>query len=140
MAMLKITRVLQVGTSPEKCWEFWSNPENFVRTFDTVSAVKVETPERSVWTLNLPSGKQEEVPMQRHGTAPGSLSWVSLGGPITFNTGFSFRAAGASSEVALETEIGMEGLQGMMLPAMRPVIEQKIDQVLQRFKSAIEQG
>ena len=140
MAVLKIVRNVTIKATPEACFNFWNDPTNFKRTFDVVSEVVPEGDNRSRWTLNLPSGKQEEVQMQRSGEFPKGLAWISLEGPITFNTGFAFMPEqdGTATSMALETEIGMGGLQGMMLPAMRPVIEQKIDEVLVRFRGAVE--
>lgn len=139
MGQLKVTKHITVKASPEACWEFWANADNFVKTFDAVTAVKRESDTRSVWSLNLPSGKEAEIPMRREGTAPGTLAWITDGGSIIFNSGFRFTpTADGGTDLGLDSEIQMEGLPGLMLPAMKPVIEQRMDQVLQRFKSVIE--
>ncbi|HYE78314.1 MAG TPA: SRPBCC family protein [bacterium] len=139
MAVLKISRKITVAAPRDLCYAFWSDPRNFKATFDVVSEVADISESQSRWTLNLPSGKQEEVVMVRAGSPPDTLAWVSSDSPITFNTGFAFAESSmGGTDMALEAEIGMGGLQGMMLPAMRPVIEQKIDDVLSRFRQAVE--
>lgn len=139
MAQLNISRHVTIQAAPDTCWAFWSEPLNFVRTFDVVTAAVPVSETRSRWTLNLPSGRQEEVLMERQGNAPESVAWVTVEGPLTFNTSFRFSPAGdGATALALETEIAMGGLQGMMLPAMKPVIEQRIDEVLRRFRETVE--
>ncbi|MEO7993336.1 MAG: SRPBCC family protein [bacterium] len=137
MASLKINRSLTIAAPVEVCHAFWSDPMNFKRTFDVVVEVVPLDDGRSRWTLNLPSGKQDDVIMMKTDSPGGVLTWSSAPGAITFNTAFVFVPADNGTAMTLETEIGMGGLQGMMLPAMRPVIEQRIDTVLERFKQAV---
>jgi len=139
MGQLKITKHVSVNATPQACWDFWANADNFVKTFDAITAIKRESDTRSVWSLTLPSGKEAEIPMRREGTAPDTVAWITDGGSIIFNSGFQFApTADGGTDLGLDSEIQMEGLPGLMLPAMKPVIEQRMDEVLRRFKAAVE--
>ena len=137
MGKVTIAKSITVDAAPEACWDFWADPMNFKNTFDAVIDVQVESETRSRWTLQLPSGKTEEIEMQRSGESPEMVQWLSMGGPIGFANAFRFKPSGTGTSIALDSEIEMDGLQGMMLPAMKPKIEERIGQVLDRFKNVI---
>lgn len=139
MAVLKISRKLTVAAPVMTCHAFWANPQNFKATFDIVEEVIEESETHSRWTFKLPSGKEEIVQMVRTSNPPDTVAWVSAEGAFTFNAGFAFgESSMGGTDMAMEAEIGMGGIQGMMLPAMRPVIEQKVDEVMARFRRAVE--
>jgi uncharacterized membrane protein len=136
-----------VNKSPEECYRFWHEFENFPRFMSYVRSVQITGENRSHWVARMPGGAGnlewnaemvDDVPNER-------ISWRSLSGSDIFNTGsvqFQEAAGSRGTVIRVQLEFGHPAAS-IVAPLARLIgkhPEQMVEKDLRRFKQVIETG
>ncbi|MEO0318069.1 MAG: hypothetical protein RL404_1746 [Pseudomonadota bacterium] len=143
---LRIKKSIAINQSPETCYRFWRNVENFPRFMHHVEEVHTLDATRSHWTLRSPPGRPMEwtaelasdVPSQQLGwrTLPGAE--VDHAGVVRFMPASGGRATTVEVDLSYRAPPGKPG--GRIASLLGEVPAQQIDDDLRRFKQLIETG
>lgn len=144
--MVHIEKSLTVNRSPDECYRFWHDFENFPRFMRHLESVRVTGDNRMRWKARGPAGTHFEWDAELEADEPGKyLAWHSLEGSEVSNAGtVSFEAApgarGTIVRVALAylPPLGKAGVAVAKMFGEEPA--QQIDEDLRRFKWLIETG
>lgn len=143
---IRVEKSINVHRSPEECYQFWRNFEQFPRFMKHLESVQVLEGNRSHWKATGPAGLKVEWDAEVTADQPGQLlSWRSVEGADVDNAGtvrFERGPGGRGTIVRVELEYNPPGGKAGALVAklfgQEPT--QQIDEDLRRFKWLIETG
>ncbi len=143
---IRIRKSLNINRSPEACYQFWRNFENFPSFMQHVDEVQVLDASRSHWKVRAPFGRQVEwtaelasdVPAQQLGwrTLPGAE--IEHAGVVRFSPGIGGRGTRVQIDLSYRAPLGKTGTHIARLLGEEP--SQQIEDDLRRFKQLIETG
>lgn len=143
---IRIRTSVSINRSPEACYRFWRNFDNFPSFMQHVDEVRTLDATRSHWTVRAPFGRQAEwtaelvsdIPSQQLGwhTLPGSE--VDHAGMVRFAPGIGGRGTRVQVDLSYRAPLGKTGAQIAKLLGEEP--SQQIEEDLRRFKQLIETG
>jgi uncharacterized membrane protein len=142
---VKIEKSLHIHRSPEELYRFWRRLENLPRIMSHVERVDSTDSQRSHWVAKGPLGTpvewDAEIINERENEL---LAWRSIpGGTIDTAGSVHFnRAADGSTEMVVSMKYNPPAgkVGDMIADWMGDGLEQKLDEDLCRFKSAMESG
>ena len=143
---VRVRKSITINQSPEACYRFWRNFENFPRFMNHVDAVHTLDATRSRWFVRAPLGRQVEwtaelasdVPAQQLGwrTLPGAE--IDHAGVVRFAPAGGERGTRVEIDLSYRPPLGKAGSSIAKLFGEEP--SQQIDDDLRRFKQLIETG
>ncbi len=143
---LRIRKSVAINQSPEACYRFWRNVENFPRFMKLVDEVHTLDATRSHWTVRTPLGRHLEwmaelasdVPSQQLGwrTLPGAE--VDHAGVVRFMPASGARGTTVEVEFSYRAPLGKASSDIARLLGEEP--SQQVEDDLRRFKQLIETG
>lgn len=143
---IRIRKSIAINQSPEACYRFWRNVENFPRFMKHVDEVHVLDATRSHWRVSAPLGRHVEwtaelasdVPSQQLGwhTLPGAE--IDHAGMVRFVPAGSGRSAIVEVDFSYRPPLGKAGSRVAKLFGEEP--SQQVEDDLRRFKQLIETG
>lgn len=143
---IRIRKSIAINQSPEACYHFWRNFENFPRFMNHVDEVRALDATRSHWKVRAPLGRHVEwtaelasdVPSQQLGwrTLPGAE--IDHAGVVRFAPGIGERGTTVEVDLSYRAPLGKAGSRIAKLFGEEP--SQQIDDDLRRFKQLIETG
>lgn len=143
---LHIQKSLTINRSPDECYRFWHDFENFPSFMKHLESVQITGENRVHWKARAPAGTSVEWDAELIADQPGQyLAWHSLEGADIDNAGsvrFERAPGGRGTIMRVELEYrppgGAAGALIAKLFGEEP--EQQIDEDLRRFKWLIETG
>ncbi len=144
--VLQVTTSLNIQRSPEECYRFWRNFDNFPRFMQHVQAVQVMDPTRSQWTVRAPLGPPLTWQAELSSDIPGrQLGWRTLPGSDIEHAGVvrfapAIGARGTRVEVELHARAPLGNTGARLASLFGEAPSQQIDEDLRRFKQLIETG
>ncbi|SNS10182.1 Uncharacterized membrane protein [Noviherbaspirillum humi] len=143
---IHLEKVITVNKSPDECYRFWRNFENFPRFMQHLESVQDVGGNRSRWRAKAPAGTSVEWEAEITVDQPGDmLAWRSLEGSTVDNAGtISFERAPGGRGTIVRVELqyhppgGKAGAMVAKLFGEEPAMQ--IDEDLRRFKQLIETG
>jgi uncharacterized membrane protein len=143
---LRVRKSIAINQSPEACYRFWRNVENFPRFMKHVDEVHVLDATRSHWRVHAPLGRHVEWAAELASDVPSQqLGWRTLPGAEIDHAGMvrfvpSSRARGTIVEVdfSYRAPLGKAGSRIAKLFGEEP--SQQVEDDLRRFKQLIETG
>jgi uncharacterized membrane protein len=143
---LSIERCITVHKSPEECYRFWRNFDNFPRFMQHLESVQSTSATRSHWKAKAPLGKTVEWDAEVTVDQPGELlAWHSVEGADVDNAGtvrFEAAPGGRGTIVRVDMQYSPPGGKAGALVAKlfgeEPSLQ--VDDDLRHFKQLIETG
>ena len=143
---VRVAKSITINLSPDECYRFWRDFENFPRFMKHLESVRVTGENRVHWKAKAPAGTSVEWDAELIADQPGKyLAWRSLEGADIDNAGsirFEPEPGGRGTVVRVDLEYsppgGVAGALVAKLFGEEP--EQQIDEDLRRFKWLIETG
>lgn len=143
---VEVEKSITINRSPEECYQFWRDFENFPRFMKHLEDVQVMEGDRSHWRAKGPAGTHVEWDAEITVDHPDQLlAWHSLEGADIQNAGtvrFEPAAGGRGTVVRVDLHykppLGQAGAMIAKLFGEEPALQ--IDQDLRRFKQLIETG
>ncbi len=143
---IRVRKSLNINRSPEECYRFWRNFENFPSFMQHVDEVAALDATHSRWKVRAPLGRQVEWTAELSSDVPGQqLGWRTLpnseiehAGSVRFSAGIGGRGTRVDVELNYRAPLGQAGAQLARLLGEEPSLQ--IDQDLRRFKQLIETG
>lgn len=143
---LRVAKSIIVNLSPDECYRFWHDFENFPSFMKHLESVRITGENRVHWKAKAPAGTSVEWDAELVADQPGKyLAWQSLEGADIDNAGsvrFEPEPGGRGTVVRVDLEYsppgGVTGALVAKLFGEEP--EQQIDEDLRRFKWLIETG
>jgi uncharacterized membrane protein len=141
-----VEKSLVINRSPQECYRFWHDFENFPRFMRHLESVRLIGDNRMRWKAKGPAGTHVEWDAQLDADEPGKyLAWRSLDGSEIDNAG-TVRFEAAPGErgtivrvvMAYRPPLGKAGVMVAKVFGEEP--SQQIDEDLRRFKWLIETG
>jgi uncharacterized membrane protein len=135
-----------INRSPEECYHFWRNFENFPRFMRYLSSVRSTDDRRSHWVMQLPEGPRFEWDAEIDDDAPNErISWRSLPGSTVSHSGsVEFEPAPGGRGTIVRVQIDYGNLAHAMGAAAATLLgrdpEQIVRKEMRRFKQVIEVG
>ncbi len=137
---------LAINRSPEECYRFWRDVENFPRFMEHLETVRVTGDNRSHWVAKAPAGRRIEWDAEITNDAPNeSISWRSLeqadapnSGTVRFERGPAGRGTIVRVHLRYEPPGGKMGALVAKLFGEEP--SQQIKGDMRRFKQVLETG
>lgn len=143
---IRIRKSITINQSPDACYRFWRDVENFPRFMQHVDEVRSMDATRSRWTVRAPLGRRVEwtaelvsdVPAQQLGwrTLPGAE--IDHAGVVRFLPAGDQRGTRVDVDLSYRAPLGKAGSRIAKLFGEEP--SQQIDDDLRRFKQLIETG
>ncbi len=144
--LVRVKKSLNVNQSPEACYRFWRDFENFPRFMQHVEAVQVIDATRSHWQVRGPFRQHLNWEAELSSDVPGQqLGWRTRAGADIAHAGI-VRFSPAPGQRGTRIEVDMEyhaplGKAGVMLARMTgEEPSQQLNEDLRRFKQLIETG
>ena len=144
--VIRIRKSIAINQSPEACYRFWRDFENFPRFMNHVDEVRTVDATRSHWTVRAPLGQHVEwtaelasdVPSQQLGwrTLPGAE--IDHAGVVRFVPGSGGRGTVVEVDLSYRAPLGKAGSRIAKLFGEEP--SQQVEDDLRRFKQLIETG
>ena len=137
---------MMVNRSPEECYRFWRNFENFPRFMRYLSSVRVTGDRQSHWVMQMPEGGRFEWDAEIDDDAPNErISWRSLPGSTVSHSGsVEFEAAPGGRGTIVRVQIDYGNLAHAIGAAAATLLgrdpEQIVRKELRRFKQVVEVG
>ena len=149
LSELTLRRSVTVMASPEDCYRFWRQFENFPRFMQHVESVEVKDDRRSHWIVIGPANLRFEWDAEIVEERPGQLiAWrtvdcadVQHSGVVRFEPATVGRGTIIRVEIRYEPPGGVAGVLGAVVAKLlgqEP--EQKVAEDVRRFKQLIETG
>lgn len=143
---IHVDKALTVNRSPDECYRFWRDFENFPRFMEHLESVVVMSETRSHWIAKGPADTHVEWDAEIVADEPGKLlAWESVEGSDVDHAGivrFEEAPGGRGTLVHVEMQYSPPGgTAGALLAKMfgeEP--EQQIDDDLRHFKQLVETG
>lgn len=143
---VRVRKSLNINRTPEACYRFWRDFENFPSFMQHVDEVRAIDATRSHWRVRAPLGHQVEwtaeivsdIPSQQLGWRTLPDSAIEHAGVVRFAPGIGGRGTRIELDLSYRTPLGKAGAQLAKLFGEEP--SQQIDQDLRRFKQLIETG
>lgn len=143
---IRIRKSLNINRSPEECYRFWRDFENFPSFMQHVDEVHNLDATRSHWKVRAPFGRQVEwtaelssdVPSQQLGWRTLPDSGIDHAGVVRFAPGIGGRGTRVQVDMSYRAPLGKTGAQIAKLLGEEP--SQQIEEDLRRFKQLIETG
>lgn len=143
---LSIERCITVNKSPEECYKFWRNFDNFPHFMQHLESVQSTSATRSHWKAKAPMGKTVEWDAEVTVDQPGELlAWHSVEGADVDNAGtvrFEPAPGGRGTIVRVDMQYSPPGGRAGALIAKlfgeEPALQ--VDDDLRHFKQLIETG
>lgn len=144
--VLRVDQSISINRSPDECYRFWHDFENFPSFMKHLESVQITGENRVHWKARAPAGASVEWDAELIADQPGQyLAWRSLEGADIDNAGsvrFERAPGGRGTIMRVELEYrppgGATGALIAKLFGEEP--EQQIDEDLRRFKWLIETG
>ncbi len=143
---IRIRKSITINQSPEACYHFWRDFENFPRFMNHVDEVRALDATRSHWKVRAPLGQHVEwtaelasdVPAQQLGwrTLPGAA--IDHAGVVRFVPVGGERGTRVEIDLSYRPPLGKAGSSIAKLFGEEP--SQQIEDDLRRFKQLIETG
>jgi uncharacterized membrane protein len=142
---VKIEKSLHIDRSPEELYQFWRRLENLPRIMSHVDRVDPLDSQRSHWVAKGPLGAPVEWDAEIHNERENELiAWRSIpGGTIDTAGSVHFkRAPNGGTEIVVSMKYNPPAgkLGETIAEWLGDGLEQKLDEDLCRFKSAMESG
>ena len=142
----QVKKSLDVNCSPEKCYRFWRDVENFPRFMPHVERVDAVDATHSRWqvrgllgqTLQWNAALTSDVPGQQLGWQTSSGSDVAHTGIVRFSPAPGHRGTRVEVEFTFHPPLGRAGLMLARMTGEEP--SQLVSEDLRRFKQLIETG
>lgn len=142
----QVKKSLDVNCSPEKCYRFWRDVENFPRFMPHVERVEAVDATHSRWQVRGLLGQSFEwnaaltsdVPGQQLGWQTSSGSDVAHAGIVRFSPAPGHRGTRVEVEFTFHPPLGKAGLMLARMTGEEP--SQLVSEDLRRFKQLIETG
>ena len=143
---IRLRRSLTINRSPEACYRFWRDFENFPSFMQHVDEVRLLDATRSRWRVHAPSGRQfawnteivSDVPAQQLGWHTLPDAEIEHAGVVRFAPGTGGRGTRIEIDLSYRAALGKDGAPLGQLFDEAP--SQQVDQDLRRFKQLIETG
>jgi uncharacterized membrane protein len=143
---LSIERCITVNKTPEECYAFWRNFDNFGRFMQHLASVHSTSDTHSIWRARAPMGAIVEWEAEVTVDQPGELlAWHSLEGADVDNAGtvrFEHAPGGRGTIVRVDLQYSPPaGVAGAMIAKLfgeEPAVQ--VDDDLRHFKQLIETG
>lgn len=143
---IRVRKSLNINRTPEECYRFWRNFENFPSFMQHVDEVQSIDATRSHWKVRAPLGRQVEwtaelssdVPSQQLGWRTLEDSGIDHAGVVRFSPGIGGRGTRVQLDLSYRAPLGKAGAQVAKLFGEEP--SQQIEEDLRRFKQLIETG
>lgn len=144
--VLHVKKSLDVNCSPEKCYRFWRDVENFPRFMPHVERVESIDATHSKWQVRGPlrqtfqwdAALTSDVPGQQLGWETTSGSAVTHTGVVRFSPAPGNRGTRVEVAFTFHPPLGKAGLMLARLTDEEP--SQQLSEDLRRFKQLIETG
>ena len=143
---IRIRKSITINRSPEACYRFWRDFENFPRFMKHVDEVRTMDATHSRWTVRAPLGRHvtwtaelaSDVPSQQLGwrTLPGAE--VDHAGVVRFVPASGERGTVVEVDLSYRAPLGKAGSLIAKLFGEEP--SQQVDEDLRRSKQLIETG
>lgn len=143
---IRVRKSLNINRSPEECYRFWRDVENFPSFMQHVDEVRSIDATRSHWKVRAPLGQYVEwtaelssdVPSQQLGWRTLEGSGIDHTGVVRFSPGIGGRGTRVQVDLSYRAPLGKAGAQVAKLFGEEP--SQQIEEDLRRFKQLIETG
>ncbi len=143
---IRVRKSLNINRTPEECYRFWRNFENFPSFMQHVDEVHSIDATRSHWKVRAPLGQHVEwtaelasdVPSQQLGWRTLEGSGIDHAGVVRFAPGIGGRGTRVQVDLSYRAPLGKAGAQLAKLFGEEP--SQQIEEDLRRFKQLIETG
>jgi uncharacterized membrane protein len=135
-----------VNRSPEECYRFWHDFENFPRFMSHLESVRVTGERRTHWIAKAPAGTNVEWDAEIVSDQPEqSISWRSLPGADVENSGtVRFERAPGNRGAIVRVELEYDPPGGVLGKAVAKLFgeepQQQVDDDVRKFKQIIETG
>lgn len=144
--VLHVKKSLDVNCSPEKCYRFWRDVENFPRFMPHVERVEPIDATHSNWQVRGPfrqtfqwrAALTSDIPGQQLGWQTTSGSEVTHTGVVRFSPAPGHRGTRVELEFTFHPPLGKAGVMLARLTGEEP--SQQLSEDLRRFKQLIETG
>ncbi len=143
---IRIRKSVNINRSPEECYRFWRDFENFPSFMQHVDEVRALDATRSHWKVRAPFGRQVEwtaelasdIPSQQLGWRTLADAEIDHAGVVRFAPGIGGRGTRVQIDLSYRAPLGRTGAQIAKLLGEEP--SQQIEEDLRRFKQLIETG
>ncbi len=143
---IRVRKSLNINRTPDECYRFWRNFENFPSFMQHVDEVQTIDATRSHWKVRAPLGRHVEwnaelssdVPSQQLGWRTLEGAGIEHSGVVRFSPGIGGRGTRVQVDLAYRAPLGKAGAQMAKLFGEEP--SQQIEEDLRRFKQLIETG
>ena len=143
---IRVRKSIAINQSPEACYRFWRDFENFPRFMKHVDEVRAMDATRSHWTVRAPLGRHvswtaelaSDVPSQQLGwrTLPGAE--IDHAGVVRFVPASGERGTVVEIDLSYRAPLGKAGSLIAKLFGEEPSLQ--VEEDLRRFKQLIETG
>jgi len=143
---IRVSKSQVVNRSPEDCYRFWHDFENFPRFMSHLESVRVTGERRTHWIAKAPAGTNVEWDAEIVSDQPEqSISWRSLPGADVENSGtVRFERAPGSRGTIVRVELEYDPPGGVLGKAVAKLFgeepQQQVDDDVRKFKQIIETG
>ncbi len=143
---IRVRKSVLINASPESCYRFWRNFENFPRFMKHVEEVRMLDATRSHWRVRAPLGQHVEWTAELDSDVPAQLlgwrtlpdAWVEHAGVVRFVPAIGGRGTRVDVDLRYRAPLGSTGSRLAKLFGEEP--SQQIDDDLRRFRQLIETG
>ncbi len=143
---IRVRKTVMINASPEACYRYWRNFENFPHFMKHVDEVRMLDATRSHWRVRAPLGQHVEwtaeldsdVPAQQLGWRTLPDAWVEHAGVVRFVPAIGGRGTRVDVDLRYRAPLGATGSRLAKLFGEEP--SQQIDDDLRRFRQLIETG
>ncbi len=143
---IRVRRSININRSPEACYRFWRDIDNFPRFMQHVDEIRVLDATRSHWKVRTPQGGQVEWTAELSSDVPAQqLGWRTLPNAGLYHAGVvRFLPAPGSRGTRVEVDFSYRAPLGKTDRRMATLLgdepSQQVDEDLRRFKQLIETG
>jgi uncharacterized membrane protein len=141
-----VRQALNINRSPEDCYRFWRDFQNFPNFMQHVDEVRMLDATRSHWKVRAPLGRQVEwtaelvsdVPAQQLGWRTLDDAAIANAGVVRFAPGTGGRGTRVQVDLDYAAPLGKAGMRLAQWLGEEPSLQ--VAQDLRRFKQLIETG
>jgi len=143
---IRVAKSQVVNRSPEDCYRFWHDFENFPRFMSHLESVRVTGERKTHWIAKAPAGTNVEWDAEIVSDQPEqSISWRSLPGADVENSGtVRFERAPGNRGTIVRVELEYDPPGGVLGKAVAKLFgeepQQQVDDDVRKFKQIIETG
>ncbi len=143
---IHVRQALNINRSPEDCYRFWRDFQNFPNFMQHVDEVRMLDATRSHWKVRAPLGRQVEwtaelvsdVPAQQLGWRTLDDAAIAHAGVVRFAPGTGGRGTRVQVDLDYAAPLGKAGMRLAQWLGEEPSLQ--VAQDLRRFKQLIETG